>query len=109
MPCGKLVAQAGHCYLQAFLRSPPESQAAYQADGVGTKVVLMVSDLSTLIRVEQDCHKLPHELIVDSGHLLPPHFTGAPIVTGLGLGPVTRAQLPRSVKRLPILGEEIVC
>jgi PTH2 family peptidyl-tRNA hydrolase len=104
MPPGKLAAQAGHAFLQAFVRAPPLLQAQYHADGIGTKVVLLAPDDATLLRLHSiaDAAGLPTALIVDSGHVLLPHFTGAPVVTALGVGPVMD-HLPGPLRRLPVL------
>lgn len=92
MPPGKAASQAGHAFLDAFLRAPAALQSQYQSDGHGTKVVLAAPNADELYRLYQQAMdaNLPCALIVDSGHVLPPHFNGQEIVTALGLGPVTR-------------------
>lgn len=36
--------------------------------------------------------ELPYSLIIDSGHILPPFFDGNPIITALGVGPLTKEE-----------------
>ena len=88
MPSGKMAAQAGHAFLEAYLASHITSQKTYRQDSVGTKVTLQGSYLQImkLERLLSQAGDIPYRLIYDSGHVLPPHFTGAPIVTALGLG-----------------------
>ncbi len=94
MPSGKLAAQAGHAFLDAYLASTPERQFAYREPGHGTKVTLGCSSLTRIMRARDECVRLglPHALIVDSGHVLLPHFDGTPIVTALGIGPALRPE-----------------
>lgn len=108
MPPGKLASQAGHAFLEAFLtaqKASPASAALYAADPPGTKVVLRAKNLFELERARLECERLgiPHALITDSGHVLPPHFTGAPIVTALGFGPATREEVGRLTRRLALV------
>ena len=87
MPPGKLAAQAGHAFLEAYLASPPDEAAEYRADSPGTKVVL-AGGLSRIMRALDQCERrgIPHALIVDSGHICPPDFDGSPVITALGVG-----------------------
>ncbi len=88
MPSGKMAAQAGHAFLEAYLASHHASRDAYRKDSVGTKVTLQGSypQIMKLERKLSQRANIPFRLIYDSGHVLPPHFTGAPIVTALGVG-----------------------
>lgn len=91
MPPGKAAAQAGHAFLDSFLKADPDVAAAYLADG-GTKIVLIAPDEAALCRAQQQAVDLglPCALVIDSGHVLLPTFTGEPIVTALGIGPAAR-------------------
>ena len=108
MPAGKMAAQAGHAFLEAFLASDRPSQDSYRALSVGTKVVLQAS-YPQILKLEAKLkrvafsakvlsadihliHLIPWALIEDSGHVLLPHFTGEPIVTALGIGLHPEAQ-----------------
>jgi PTH2 family peptidyl-tRNA hydrolase len=88
MPPGKLAAQAGHAFLEAYLRSPPELSTLYRQDSPGTKVVLVSKTEHSLLLARDKCDRLgiPCALIIDSGHIFPPFFDGFPIVTALGIG-----------------------
>jgi PTH2 family peptidyl-tRNA hydrolase len=105
MTVGKLAAQAGHAYLDAFLEAPPDVAALYRTDGHGTKVCLAARSLDELLLARElaKAHGLPNALVVDSGHVHPPHFDGSPIATALGLGPVTRDQARPVVGRFRLL------
>lgn len=112
MPAGKAASQAGHAYLEAFLRAQiedPQVCEAYRRDpdgspSIGTKVCLLARDEGTLLDLAAELERagLHPILIEDSGHLLPPHFDGTPILTALGVGPVRRDQLPRAMKKLAV-------
>lgn len=102
MTPGKLAAQAGHAYLNAYLQNPiPE----YQSDGLGTKVCLSVPDEYALLRLKQklEKHKIPTSLITDSGHVMPPHFDGSPVITALGFGPATKDEVYYLTRKLKLL------
>ena len=105
---GKCSAQAGHAFLNAFLEAQnqnPNIIQEYQPDGLGTKVVLAAHDLDDLMFTYYQAKDLglPHSLIIDSEHIMPPHFDGNPIVTALGIGPCTRQQLNNILKRFKSL------
>ncbi len=105
MPPGKLAAQAGHAYtdaLWACLDQAPERALAYRTTGIGgSKVTIQAKNLGQLERAARECADagIPHAVITDSEHVLLPHFTGAPIVTALGIGPVSRDQCRHITKR----------
>ncbi len=106
MSPGKMVAQAGHAYVQTILsclRSQPDLEARYHADGLGTKVALSIPDLDSLLWVQAQAAAagIPHSLITDSGHER--FHNGKPVVTALGLGPCTRAQCRRFTKRFQVI------
>lgn len=92
MPPGKMAAQAGHAFLEAFLASPPQEAKRYRQDSIGTKIVLE-GTLFDILDAKDRCEELdiPCVLIEDSGHVLPPHFDGTPIITALGVGLSPRA------------------
>lgn len=104
MPAGKLASQAGHAFLNSYLKAltdRPETAVAYQADGLGTKVCLVAPSESRLLHAYEQALAagLPCALITDHGHILPPHFDGSPIVTALGLGPARRDDVRAITKR----------
>jgi peptidyl-tRNA hydrolase len=109
MPPGKLAAQAGHAYtdaLWACLDQAPDQALAYRTTGLGgSKVTIQSKNLGQLERAARECAEagIPHAVVVDADHVLLPHFTGAPIVTALGIGPVTRAQCRHITKRFQVV------
>jgi peptidyl-tRNA hydrolase len=94
MSPGKMAAQTGHAFLDTYVKAfqrDPDRCKLYNSDSHGTKVVLQANLLEIFTIYEHALSNgLSVALIVDSGHILPPHFTGAPIVTALGIGPVYR-------------------
>jgi peptidyl-tRNA hydrolase len=109
MPPGKLAAQAGHAYtdaLWACLDEAPDQALAYRTTGIGgSKVTIQSRNLGQLERAARECAEagIPHAVVTDSDHVLLPHFTGAPIVTALGIGPVTQAQCRHITKRFQVV------
>jgi PTH2 family peptidyl-tRNA hydrolase len=45
---------------------------------------------------------IPHKLIIDSGHIMPPHFDGNPIITALGIGPCCRDEIKNITKKFKL-------
>jgi len=105
MPPGKLAAQAGHAYtdsLMACLDARPGLVRRYMAgENGGSKAALYARGLHALERAAEACMAagIPHAMVTDSGHVLPPHFDGSPVVTALGIGPVSRREARAVVKR----------
>lgn len=100
MSPGKMAAQAGHAFTSTLLKSRyeiPEISNRYESlSNIGTKIVLKAKSLDQIYRIKFEAERLglTHELIIDSGHILPPHFDGNPVVTALGVGPVAKNQVP---------------
>ena len=108
MPQGKCAAQAGHAYVNAILQAQklrPDVVEEYQRPGLGTKICLAAKNLSHIKQVHEQAQAMgiPCSLIVDSGHVLPPHFDGNPIVTALGIGPCTRQEIYQITGMLKLL------
>jgi PTH2 family peptidyl-tRNA hydrolase len=105
MPAGKAASQAGHAFLGSFLSAPTDVSHRYQADGVGTKIVLMAPGEPDLRAAYDQARErgLPCVLVADKGHVMPPAFTGAPIVTALGIGPALRRQVRDITARFPLM------
>ena len=107
MPSGKLASQAGHAFLESFERCrelDPVRATEYRGDGIGTKVVLAAQTERDLlvIKEEADQRGIPWALIIDSGHILEPHFDGNPIVTAIGLGPARRQEINDLTKKFKL-------
>lgn len=104
MTPGKAASQAGHAFLDSFLKAPSESVSAYLADG-GTKVVLSVKDEKELADIYYRARmaKLPCAMVIESEHIMPPSFDGSPIATAVGIGPVSRSQARSITKGLRLM------
>lgn len=96
MPPGKLAAQVAHACCQSlllYLQSDPEAAAEFLHYGAsGTRVILSVPrpwDIERAIAKAKE-RALPTALFEDSGHVLPPHFDGSPILTAAAIGPAPR-------------------
>jgi peptidyl-tRNA hydrolase len=92
---GKTASQAGHAFLDSFLKSPPEITRAYLADGGGTKVVLAV-DSEKRLRQVYDCATqagLPCSLIIEDDGT----------ATAAGIGPAARDSIRPITKRLSLM------
>jgi peptidyl-tRNA hydrolase len=105
MPAGKLAAQAGHAFgdsfAQAQILQPKVAQDYRNPARGGSKVVLRAKNQQQLIKAYAQALELgvPCALIVDQHHILPPHFTGQPVITALGLGPCTKDQARAITKK----------
>jgi peptidyl-tRNA hydrolase len=104
MTTGKLASQAGHAFVDtadACKNKDPTRYAAY----TGTKVVIEARDEEQLLRAYEQAKQagLPCALIIDSGHILPPHFDGSPIITALGIGPAKRDEIHTITKRFQLV------
>lgn len=107
MSAGKLASQAGHAFLGAYLLCrDAERLKEYHRDfpqSPGTKVCLQARDLTQLLHVEQSAQVagLSFFRVVDSG--CENFFGGQPIVTAVGFGPATRAQVRHITKKLKLV------
>lgn len=105
MSAGKCCSQAGHGFLDSFLAASSDAArcAAYRAVRHGTKVALGVDSLDALLRVWRKAQRLnlPHALVIDEG--CANFFGGRPIVTALGIGPLTRSEANKIVGGIPLL------
>lgn len=105
MSSGKTASQAGHAFVGAFtntLKNKPERIQAYHNEfpaSPGTKVVLS-ADLAQITRLieELQTSQVPHYVVYDSG--CQNFFNGARTLTGLGIGPITRNERPKFLRRL---------
>jgi peptidyl-tRNA hydrolase len=104
MPPGKIAAQCGHAFARAAEnaeKASPGTGARYRGTGNGTKICMYAKNEGQLLRAYREMLEqgIPCELIIDRGHLLPPHFDGNPIITALGIGPVYRDEIANTLKR----------
>lgn len=100
---GKMLAQAGHAFIHAFLDATtrfPAAAAAYAASEVPRKIVLVADtadDLATLAAAYREtCGVF---LVCDAGHTV---FSG-PTVTCLGIGPIRPDDVGGDLRGLPAL------
>ncbi|MCY9861431.1 hypothetical protein OTK49_02720 [Vibrio coralliirubri] len=98
MSAGKLSAQSGHAYDDSIRNAQdthPELCTEYR-DGIngGSKVTLEAKSVNALIKAYNQARLegLPCSIVVDQNHIMLPHFTGEPIITAVGIGPVTKSQ-----------------
>ena len=96
MSSGKAIAQAGHAFLGAFLNSIdryPDLAAAYGQLNPGTKITLDGGSGKALERLHDKLIFSGHpcSLIIDKDHIELPDFDGSPVITALGVGPISRA------------------
>jgi peptidyl-tRNA hydrolase len=104
MPPGKLAAQCGHAYLNAYekaLELRPEITRLYKGTGNGTKICAYQKNLGQLLRTYREIRDagLPCDLIIDRGHVLSPCFDGNPIITAIGIGPCYPEEIEKQLKR----------
>lgn len=104
MPPGKLAAQCGHAFTRAYenaIQADPTLADRYKGTGNGTKICMYAKNQGQLLRAYREMLEkgIPCELIIDRGHVLPPHFDGQPIITALGIGPAYRDDIERTLKR----------
>ena len=106
MTPGKTSAQAGHAYLGSFLRSSPQTQSEYHKEfpeHPGTKICLKCDNIGQLLLAENAAKEagIPYFKVTDSG--CENFYGGKPIVTALGLGPATKAQIKHITRRFQLL------
>lgn len=104
MPAGKMCSQAGHAFLDAYLAAldtHPDIASQYRDGRHGVKVCLVAPTERHLLRAYEEAQKagLPCALVIDQHHLMPPHFTGEPIITALGIGPARRETIHHITRR----------
>lgn len=100
----KLAAQTGHAYLNAWDKAKeqrPDIAAQYKGTGNGTKICMYAKNLGQLLRAYRDAQAagISCDLIIDRGHIYPPHFDGSPIITAVGIGPAYADEVKDFIKR----------
>lgn len=104
MKPGKLASQCGHAFVNAHDKAKierPGITSEYKGTGNGTKIIMYAKNQHQLIRAYKDAVAagLPCDLIIDRGHVELPHFTGEPIITAVGIGPVYMEEVKDITKR----------
>lgn len=104
----KLATQLGHAYVNAWdvaraARPELETERLYKGPGYGngTKVAMYCKNENQLKRAYREALALglPCSLVIDTRDVQLPHFTGAPVITAVGIGPVTEDQVRSITKR----------
>ena len=105
MPAGKMSSQAIHAArlsMLIYLRdNPSRAEEFIRLNTCGSAVTLLARNLGDLerARTEANAAGLPCALFADSGHIMPPSFSGELIVTALAIGPAPRAVMRAITKR----------
>jgi PTH2 family peptidyl-tRNA hydrolase len=105
MPPGKLASQAVHAarisLLRYIKRHPWRLHEFLDLNSCGSAVTLNGRNLADLERAwgQARAAGLPCALFTDSGHVFGEHFSGAPIVTALAIGPAGRGEMRQITKR----------
>ena len=109
MDRGKLASQASHARclsLLKFIKAHPNRLDEFVGlNCCGTVAILEARNETALDRAayEAEAAGLPWALFTDSGHVMPPHFDGNPVVTALAIGPAARADMRHITKRFQCL------
>jgi PTH2 family peptidyl-tRNA hydrolase len=110
MPPGKLASQAIHASRLSLLKylssMPAHHRDAAISDFIalntcGSAICLRAKNLDQILKARDQAEAagLPWALFSDSGHILPPHFTGEPIITCLAIGPAARSAIHPITKK----------
>ena len=92
---GKVAAQCGHAYLDAYLNAHEMDKKrcnTWKGEHHGIKICLEAKNLDKLEQLQQICieREIPHALITDLGYTC---FDGVATVTVLGIGPIYKSEL----------------
>lgn len=106
MEPGKLSAQTGHAYTDVLEKArnvAPERVTGYRdLNTGGSKVSLYARNQNQLIRALNEARAagIPAVPVVDANHVIPDTpFDGNPIITAIGIGPCTKAEIQHITKR----------
>lgn len=108
MTPGKLGAQTGHAFLDAWEAAKvlrPETLEPYKQRH-GIKIVLRAKSETAILRAYDEARSMgiPAALIIDLGYFgVPDHLKGKSTVTGLGLGPARRSEIDKVTKRFQVM------
>ena len=105
MPAGKLASQASHASCQSLIkyliRNPSELERFDREGHSGSRIIISAKNTTKLLAAFEQAKAadLPCAVFEDEGHVLLPHFTGAPVLTALAIGPAPRAAMREITKR----------
>ena len=109
MTPGKLASQAAHGAKNVLLlayQKDPQLVRLYQGPNfLGTQIILSAPHEEALLLAYEKAKEagLITSLIIDSGHVMPPHFDGSPIITCLGIGPCSYEQAKKITKKFKLV------
>lgn len=99
MSSGKIASQAGHAYLDTYLKAYNQdvNKCMDYKKGHGIKVCLKAKKESDLHRLQEICEtrNIPCAIIEDLGYTC---FGGKTTITCLGIGPIRKWELPELQK-----------
>jgi peptidyl-tRNA hydrolase len=111
IPLGKLISQVGHAFLGTFENC---KDATLKAEYLGknpegviesgqAKISKKAKNLNALLRAQEECKALgiSTALVTDEGRTV----FSEPTVTCLGIGPVSRENLPKFVEKMRLIDE----
>src|SRR3546814_18820593 len=89
------------CSSDLLVRHPGQLPVFHALGKSGSRIVLRAKNLSQVLRAHEAAHDagLPCSLFEDAEHILPPDFTGEPVITGIGIGPATRPEMRAITKK----------
>lgn len=105
MTAGKMSSQAGHAYTDTLFDANqhfPDRVKNYRNRTTGgSKVTLEARNENQLLEAYRAISALgiPCSIVVDSGHIMLPHFDGTPVITTLGIGPCTKSECHSVTKK----------
>lgn len=105
MPPGKIAAQAGHAFLETYIKgmeTDPTRIEEWRNGFKGIKITLVAKNLNHLLKAKESIEKtnFPYSLIVDLGYTL---FDGKPTITCLGIGPAKKSEIGHITKKFQLL------
>lgn len=105
MGAGKLSAQSGHAFGDAIsnaqLTHPDLAKRYRNGIGGGSKVTLEAKNVRALLKAfnQARAQGIPCSIVVDQNHIHLPKFTGEPVITAIGIGPVTKSDSKEILKK----------
>lgn len=109
MDPGKAASQASHASAQSlisyFKKNPHKIHDFHNLGNSGTRIVLRCKNASQIEKAYQQAQEanLPCAKFVDQGHIMLPHFTGDPVLTGFAIGPCEKHECKHITKKFRCL------
>ncbi len=101
IPIGKMLAQAGHAFLSAYIECNDETLKNSYIENGQTKIVLEAPNLETLFRIQKKAKDkgVPAVIIKDAGRTV----FNEPTFTCLGLGPMDKTSYNNLTRGLDLV------